>query len=142
MSQNPASRTRSRRRFLILFNHTLTSEQHSQADQEFEYPEIVVLPPDLKQLWGQIPTDGDTLEDILLPFYDWMGKNGRPGDVVLIQGEFGATFSMVTHALKKGLIPVYATTKRKAQETQLPDGTIKTTHVFQFCRFRRYSPGS
>ena len=65
-------------------------------------------------------------------------KAAKPGDHVLIQGDFGACCLFVQLALEKDLIPIYSTTRREAQETPQPDGTVKTVHHFRHRRFRRF----
>jgi hypothetical protein len=54
------------------------------------------------------------------------------------QGDFGATYLMVRFALEQGLIPIYATTRRKAREESQADGAVKLTHHFQHQTFRKY----
>ncbi|HAY20616.1 MAG TPA: hypothetical protein DCY27_00280, partial [Desulfobacterales bacterium] len=85
------------------------------------------IPPDLLELTGY-----------LKPICSWLVGQATPGDYVLIQGDFGATYLMVRFALEHGLIPVYATTSRQALEEHLPDGTVKLLHYFQHQMFRRY----
>lgn len=126
------------RRLFLLFNHRFTPEQLGEAQEELGVTEVVPLPPELQDLWGQIPPDLSGLTDYLAPFRDWLAQAARPGDYILIQGDFGATYLMVCHALENGLIPVYATTRREARETVQPDGSVRLTHTFRHQQFRRY----
>lgn len=125
-------------RLLLLFNHRFTPEQSAQARDELGVAEVIPLPPELQELWSQIPPDLPGITDYLAPLRDWLAQAARPGDYVLIQGDFGATYLMVRHALKNGLIPVYATTRREAHETVQSDGSVRLTHTFRFQQFRRY----
>jgi hypothetical protein len=96
-------------------------------------------PPEAVQaIWSQIPSDETHLAPILEPVESWLEQHAQKGDLILIQGDFGATFLMANHALSLGLIPVYATTQRQARDKILSDGRIETHHVFKFKRFRMY----
>ncbi|MBW2659998.1 MAG: hypothetical protein JRC87_10485, partial [Deltaproteobacteria bacterium] len=44
---------------------------------------------------------------------------------VLIQGDFGACYLLIQHALNKDYIPIYSTTERKAVERQLEDDQVE-----------------
>lgn len=126
------------RRLFLLFNHRFTPDQVSQAEEQLGVTEVILLPPELRDLWGQIPPDLPGLADYLAPVRDWLAQTAQPGDYVLIQGDFGATYLMVRYALENGLIPVYATTRREAHETLQPDGSVRLTHTFRLQQFRRY----
>jgi len=125
-------------RLFLLFNHRMGPQQAAQAREELGVREIVSPPPELQARWGQVPPELPGLQDYLAPLRDWLAKEALPGDYVLIQGDFGATYLMVRFAMERGLIPVYATTRREAQETVQPDGAVRLTHSFRHQRFRRY----
>ncbi|NDY71661.1 hypothetical protein DO021_08965 [Desulfobacter hydrogenophilus] len=129
--------TASRKMFLV-FNHLLTLEQETQAKDVWGVTSIITLPPGLKKIWEQIPADLDDISDIILPVEQWLEKEADKNDVVLVQGDFGATWHLVNFALRAQLIPVYSVTQRDALEDVQPDGSIKTTHVFKHRRFRLY----
>ena len=122
----------------LLFNHQFTPAQHQAAREELGVQAVVSLPPQLQDLWGQIPPDLPSLAPYLEPVQAWLAGQAAPGDYVLIQGDFGATYLLVRCALEHGLIPIYATTSRQAREEHLPDGTVKMVHYFQYQRFRKY----
>ncbi|GLI34308.1 CRISPR-associated protein Csx20 [Desulforhabdus amnigena] len=126
------------KQMLFLFNHQPTAEQMMDAERTLEVGDIIYPPEDLQALWGRIPPDMAALEPFLEPFKNWLRKSAHPGDFVLIQGDYGATYLMVRFAMEHGLIPVYATTQRKAVEEPLPDGSIRLVHHFVHQRFRKY----
>lgn len=63
---------------------------------------------------------------------------GRPGDPVLVQGEFSLTFHLVRLLAERGFQPVTATSRRVAEQRMHPDGRVDLVHQFRFVRFRRY----
>ncbi len=122
----------------VLFNHTLTAAQEADARAALGVVEIVLPPDEIRRLWSRVPPDSETLSGYLAPVRAWLAGEAGPGDFVLVQGEFGATFLMVSFCLKRGLVPVYSTTDRQAVEKRLPGGTVRLQHVFRHVRFPRY----
>jgi len=126
------------RSLYLLFNHELTSLQKEDALVSLGVERIRVPPPDLKSMWRRIPPDLPAIDSYLEPVREWLKGDAGKGDYVLIQGDFGACFIMVSFALEQGLIPVYSTTEREAVEEHRDDGTVKLTHQFKHRIFRRY----
>lgn len=125
-------------KMLLLLSHELTVDQREDADASLTINEFVPLPPDLQELWRNIPPTKPLLSDYLEPFCVWIKENANSGDYVLIQGDFGAAYSMVNYAFSAGLIPVYATTERESVETPMPDGSVKLERIFKHRMFRGY----
>lgn len=121
----------------ILLNHDISDAQKQDA-KRCDIRHFVSLPPALQSLWGNIPAETQTIDHLLHPIKQWLLQNAAAGDSVLIQGDFGACWIMVNFAFKNNLVPVYATTDRKAIETRQPDGSIKTFREFRHVRFRKY----
>ena len=126
------------RSLYLLFNHSITKQQKKDARENLGVDLFIDLPPDLKALWSQIPPNLAKISDYLAPLKEWLAGNAGDEDYVLIQGDFGACFIMVSFACEKGLIPVYSTTRREAEEEYDEKGIIKMTHRFQHQIFRRY----
>jgi hypothetical protein len=124
---------------LLLFNHCLTEAQKTDARASLGVDRILLPPPEISRRWAEIPPDAEDLASHLAPVSAWLGNAARPGDFVLIQGEFGATFLMVNEAIRLGLVPVYSTTIRQAVEQHLPDGQVKISHIFSHVRYRKYA---
>jgi hypothetical protein len=61
---------------------------------------IVFLPPDLQDLWSNIPPDRPAIRDYLQPIRVWLQGEATSGDYVLIQGDFGACWLMVNFSLQ------------------------------------------
>lgn len=123
---------------LLLFNHTPTELQLTDARQSLFIDNIVSLPPELFSVWSSLPPDAEKILDYLKPIRNWVEALSKPGDFILIQGDFGATYLMVQFAFERGLIPVYSTTGREALEKHAEDGTVKLIHNFRHIRFRKY----
>jgi hypothetical protein len=121
-----------------LFSHQLTSDQQKSARENFLVTCFQMPPDEIQQLWSQVPPDTADIATFLTPVKTWLAETSQKGDIVLIQGDFGATYLMVNHAFSLGLVPVYATTQRQAREKMLSDGSIKMAHIFSFKRFRIY----
>ena len=122
----------------LLFSHKLTAEQQADARQSLGVEDFVALPDDLQRLFSNVPPDTDRLKPYLKPLRKWLKDNARPGDPVLIQGDFGATYQLVRFAKKQGLLPLYATTSRQSVDEPQPDGSVVTKRTFKHCRFRKY----
>ena len=112
-------------RLYLLFNHSFTKAQIEAARSQLGVDHVVELPEALKELWGHIPPESDSLFDCLETFRVWLDSEARDGDYVLIQGDFGATYLMVNFSLERRLIPIYSTTNRDAVEEQQEDGAIR-----------------
>ena len=120
----------------LIFNHDITPVQETDARNSLGVQQIINMPPDLKELWRQIPPDLSKISDYLNPVKDWLACQARKNDYVLIQGDFGACFIMVNVAFEIGLIPIYSTTQREAVEEYKEDGTINLSHQFKHRIFR------
>lgn len=126
-------------RLLVVFNHTLTRQQTADAKTKLGVQEIVNLPAELEKLWGQVPPEIDDLAKYLEPLIQWLSKESHKDDYILIQGEFGAAYYLVSWAESHGLKPIYSTTRRNAVETSHPDGSVSIQHNFYHVQYRPYN---
>ena len=123
---------------ILLFNHRLTARQEEDARDSLGISRITQPPADIRTIWSQVPPDIDELTGYLAPVFSWLAGVARPGDFVLIQGEFGATCLAVGEAFRLGLIPIYSTTRREVVEKHLTDGRVEIRHTFSHVRYRKY----
>lgn len=123
---------------LLLFNHEPTGLQLEDAARSLGVSRVEHPPEPLRFLWKAVPPDLESIRGYLEPIADWLSSKGCPGDFILIQGDFGATWLMVNSALEKGLVPIYSTTARVAIEETGEDGSINLLHRFKHVRFRKY----
>lgn len=125
------------KRMFLLFSHNLSEIQLNDAKSNLEVSEVVSLPNKLQDIWSNIPADIENLREYLLSIRNFLAENSQYGDVVLIQGDFGAVYQMVNFSKDLGLIPVYATTSREIEEFEENGKTIKKS-IFEHIRFREY----
>ncbi|MBN1626529.1 MAG: hypothetical protein JW944_08380 [Deltaproteobacteria bacterium] len=122
----------------LIFNHTFTGVQRADALKALDVTFIEEMPPSLKEIWKNIPSDLESIDAYLEPIQTWLKVHAVEDDYVLIQGDFGACYIMVNFAFRLGLIPIYSTTDRETEEEFDRNGGIKVTHHFQHRIFRRY----
>lgn len=125
------------KKMFLLFSHNLSEIQLNDAKSNWEISEVVSLPNKLQDIWSNIPADIENLREYLLSIRNFLAENSQYGDVVLIQGDFGAVYQMVNFSKDLGLIPVYATTSREIEEFEENGKTIKKS-IFEHIRFREY----
>ena len=118
----------------ILMSHTITQQQINDAQSALDVKKFVTLPTDV---WSQIPAETESVESSLLPLKAQLVTYAKKGDLLLVQGDYGATFNMVQFVKERGLVPVYATSKRKAYEV-VEGEKITTVREFRHVRFRKY----
>jgi len=118
----------------ILMSHAITEQQCADARRTLNVNTFTVVP---SNVWSQIPADFESLEDSLVDMKNYLSIHAVKGDYLLVQGDYGATFSMVRFAQEIGLVPVYATTKRNVYEV-VDEEKVKTVREFKHVRFRKY----
>ena len=123
------------KRMFLIFSHKLTKEQEEDAKRGFGVEEFVYLPSKLQEIWSNIPPEAPKVE--ISELEKWLKKSLKKEDIVLVQGDFGATCKLVRFIKNFGAKAVYATTKRNAIE-QVIDGKIIKKSIFEHVRFREY----
>lgn len=122
-------------RTFCLLNHQFTQRQVEELAAVYHSEEVIVPDGELSAMWAQINPEHDAqplVDRVVL----WL-EPAREGDLLVIQGEFGVTFKLVDYALKRGLVPMYATTRRVAKEVR--DGErVHREYLFEHVRFKKY----
>lgn len=126
------------KKFFVLLNHELTVAQKDEI-MGMDADEIVLPSENIKIFWKNVAPDGELPIDSLRSVTDWLGVGGI-GDYVLAQGDFGATFYVVSWCFDNGLIPVYSTTKRVFESERLGDAFVNK-HKVKHINFRKYVRG-
>ncbi len=125
------------KKLILLFSHNMTDEQKEDAKVSFGVEEFISLPNNLQIIWSNIPASLENLSDYLQPIRDYLIDNIESGDMVLVQGDFGATCAMASFVKSIEGEAIYATTKRNVEEKEI-DGKIIKTSVFEHVRFRKF----
>ncbi len=125
------------KKMILLFSHKLTPEQITDAKSSFGVEEFLLLDDDLQNIWSNVPAELEEVVGYLQPVRDFLIEEVSSDDVVLVQGDFGATCAMASFVKSIDGVAVYATTKRNVEEKEI-DGKIVKTSVFEHVRFRRF----
>ncbi len=118
----------------ILLSHTITPAQKENAKNTLGVDRFIVVP---NKWWGQIPADADSVCDYTREIESYLKEWSKLDDLLLVQGDFGATVRLVHFAQTIGMIPIYATTRRTAREV-VKGEKITTVREFRHIRFRTY----
>lgn len=127
------------RQMFFIMSHPLITEQKNDAFESLGVTHFIELDESLKKIWSAVPADMDCegVKKHRQPLMTWLEHNALPGDYVLVQGDYGATFHVVNVVMQSGVIPVYATSRRKVTEQEV-NGTVIKTGEFRHVRYRRY----
>ena len=117
-----------------LINHTLTSEQEEDARKNLNVDKFVNI---ADAMWSDIDPSDKSVIKFVETYKNKLKKQAKAGDVLLVQGDFGATYNMIRFAKNMGLIAVYATTNRIVSE-QVENGKVVIKREFKHARFREY----
>lgn len=122
----------------LVFSHKLTDIQIQSARNDLDIRNFQYLPENLQYIWSHIPPHESDIDPYLKEIINWIEEVVGTEDVVLVQGDFGATYKVVNYCKSKGLKVVYSTTKREAIEEKDEDGVISITHKISHVIFREY----
>ena len=123
-------------RMYLFFSHTLTDDQINDAIKNLNIEEFIYLNDKLQKKWSSVPPELESIKEYAKDFEKFL-ENAKKGDYVLIQGDFGLTCYLVNFSKNRGLIPVYATTKRISKDMK-KDGKIIKVSEFKHIKFRKY----
>lgn len=102
-----------------------------QKEYSKVYGELVDIPfPNISPA-----ADEDSVKKLSLDYF--MKIQDLKPSAVLLQGEFGFTFSLATLLKESNIKVVYATSKRIVNEERINDH-IKKEVIFEFERYREY----
>lgn len=117
-----------------LINHTLTREQEEDARKNLNIDKFINI---VDASWSDIDPSEKSVIKFVEAYKDKLRSQAKAGDVLLVQGDFGATYNMIRFAKDMGLIAVYATTNRIVSE-QVENGKVAIKREFKHARFREY----
>ena len=118
----------------MLMNHALTREQEEDARKNLNVDKFINI---ADASWSDIDPSEKSIIKFVEVYKDKLRSQAKAGDILLVQGDFGATYNMIRFAKNMGLIAVYATTNRIASE-QVENGKVVIKREFKHARFREY----
>ena len=122
------------KKMFILISHNLTTEQEKDAKTSLQVDEFIYIK---NNIWQNIPPENENISDLLDDIKKFILKNAKKGDLLLVQGDFGATYILVNFAFQNDLIPIYATSRREVKEKRENEQVV-TIRTFKHIRFRKY----
>ena len=125
------------KKMILLFSHNLSYEQKQDAKLNWGVEEFISLSTKLQNIWSNVPADLEDITEYLEPIREFLMQNVAKNDIVLVQGDFGATFKIASFVKFIGGNALYATTKRNVVEREIDGKSVKTS-VFEHIRFRKY----
>jgi hypothetical protein len=126
------------RKMLLIFSHELTEDQEREAASLFGCNEIITLPAGLQERWSNVDPSLDDITGDIEQIIKWISGCSAEGDYLLVEGDFGMTFAVVSWALSNNRIPVYSTTGRDYSRNKDSDGSVVNIHRFRHVKFRHY----
>ena len=110
------------KKMFVLISHGLTQEQKSQALKVFGVENIINIADDT---WSNINPADENILYALNTYKKELMLEAKADDILLVQGDFGATYNMINFAKNIGIKTIYATTKRIVKELAI-DGKLVT----------------
>jgi len=124
-------------KMFLLFSHKLTDEQIKDAKSNLGIDEFVYLPEELQDKFSNVPPEIDDIKEYSKDFVEFLKKNAKKKDFVLIQGDFGVVYNVVDFCKINDLNAIYSTTKRVVKEKK-ENGKIIKISEFRHIKFRKY----
>jgi len=122
----------------IILNHSLTRLQEEELRSKFGVERIVEMPQDLKRVWSDFSAWTNLTDSRVSDIVEWLDDQARTADLVVVQGEWGATFYVVDFCFYKDLIPLYASSERLYEQENLSGQRVRRTHIFKHVKFKKY----
>lgn len=121
---------------ITIFSHQLTQPQIQDAQTNLHVDRFLYLPQELQKLWSNVDTE-QNINHFLLPVKNFIVKNYEEGDSVLIQGDYGASYNLISFCKAKGYKTLYATTKRNSKEI-IRNNTVEKVSYFSHISYKEY----
>lgn len=127
-----------KKKMFLVFSHKMNNKQLEDGRKSMNINEYVYMPDELQKVWNNIAPEKQDITDDVNKIIEWLEISMNQGDVVLVQGDFGATYKVVNYLKNNGRMVVYSTTKREAKEEIIEEGKISVHHLFSHVIFREY----
>ena len=121
---------------LLVFSHEMTENQERELNEVYNVEKIEKLPENLQEIWSKVSIENNYKENFE-KIKKYIEENFNINDVMLIQGNWGYTYSLVKWSIEMGLVPIYSYTERNVEE--IKDGeNIKKISYFKHVKFVKY----
>ena len=90
------------KKMFVIINHDLTQEQKDQAIKSFDIDYIINITDDT---WSNIDPADENILYALNAYKKELMLEAEAGDILLVQGDFGATYNMINFAKNIGIKP-------------------------------------
>lgn len=122
---------------LLVFSHEMTENQEKELREIYGVEIIENLPKELQKMWSNVSIKENYKENFER-IKKYVGENFSENDLIVVQGNWGYTYSLVKWAIDKNYIPVYSYTERNVEE--IKDGeNVKKISYFKHIKFVKYS---
>lgn len=121
---------------LLVFSHEMTENQEKELNKTYGAEKVEKLPEDLQRIWSNVSIKKD-YEENLEKIKEYIEKKFNTNDIMVIQGNWGYTYSLVKWSIEKGFIPVYSYTERNVEEIKEGEN-IKKISYFKHIKFVEY----
>lgn len=128
-----------KRNAAVILSHKLLNNQVEELKLKWNVESIIYMPADIQQKWSNINPEIEFYDEdgLTSQIKKFISENTNENDLVIVQGEWGMTFTVVNMCFNLNRIPIYATTKRINKET-INDGQVTVKKIFSHVRFRQY----
>lgn len=123
------------KKIALLLSHKLTNDQVDGLWNALKCEKTIKMTENLHKQFGMVEIG--TREQIEKELKSFLKNNLNAKDYVLIQGEYGVTYSIVKFCKEHDFVPVYAVTKRVSSEVE-KDGVIEKVSYFKHEGFVEY----
>ena len=93
---------------IIITNENLQDEEKNMIIDKYKIRKIKMLSDVIQKKWEEIGINNDISQKKLDEMKVMIKRNIEKGDYILIQGDLGATFDIVSWAKEEGFIPIYS----------------------------------
>ncbi|MBP6282022.1 MAG: hypothetical protein KA384_08245 [Leptotrichiaceae bacterium] len=123
------------KKIALLLSHKLTNDQVDGVWNVLKCKKTIKMTENLQKRFGMVEIG--TREQLENELKNFLKNNLNAKDYVLIQGEYGITYSIVKFCKEHDFVPVYSVSKRVSSEIE-KDGVIEKVSYFKHEGFIEY----
>ncbi len=126
------------KRAFVVLSHDLNEVQYRELRKVWQVREFVRLPEDLQVRWSNQNPKGKFSQKSVQEIERWLRSQADIHDLLIVQGEMAAVYSLVLRLQKQGYQPYYATTERIVVSEQTEHADVNLEKTFRHAQFREY----